>query len=61
MRVHRAVAGDDRLRGPHTKETPVEVLDLKPGELVRIKTFDQIVATLDQEETQSRHEPFAMK
>jgi hypothetical protein len=47
LRIHRAISGDDRLRGPHTKGTPVAVLDLKPGELVRIKDFDQIVATLD--------------
>lgn len=47
LRLHRAIAGDDRLRGPHTNGTPVAVLDLKPGELVRVKTFDQIVATLD--------------
>lgn len=47
LRLHRAMAGDDRIRGPHSKATPVAVLDLKPGELVRIKTFDEIVATLD--------------
>jgi hypothetical protein len=47
LRIHRAISGDDRLRGPHTKGTPIAVLDLKPGELVRIKDFDQIVATLD--------------
>jgi len=47
LRLHRAVAGEDRLRGPHTSGTPVGVLDLKPGELVRIKPLDQIVATLD--------------
>ncbi|HKD82305.1 MAG TPA: hypothetical protein VKH81_21620 [Candidatus Angelobacter sp.] len=47
LRLHRAVAGDDRIRGPHTKGTPSAVLDLKPGELVRIKTVDEIVATLD--------------
>jgi hypothetical protein len=47
LRLHRAIAGDDRLRGPHTNGTPVAVLDLKPGELVRVKAFDQIVATLD--------------
>ncbi|HZD94415.1 MAG TPA: hypothetical protein VE133_09185, partial [Candidatus Sulfotelmatobacter sp.] len=47
LRLHRAIAGEDRIRGPHTKVTPVAVLDLKPGELVRVKTFDQIVATLD--------------
>jgi len=48
LKLHHVVAGDDRLRGPHTKATPVAVLDLKPGELVRIKGVDQIVATLDQ-------------
>jgi hypothetical protein len=47
LRLHRAVAGDDRLRGPHTNGTPVAALDLSPGELVRVKAFDQIVATLD--------------
>ncbi len=47
LKLHRGIAGDDRLRGPHTKKTPVAVLDLKPGELVRIKPLDQIVATLD--------------
>jgi hypothetical protein len=47
VRLLRAVSGDDLLRGPHTKETPVEVLDLRPGELVRIKPVDQIVSTLN--------------
>jgi hypothetical protein len=47
LRLHRAVAGEARIRGPHVKGTPVEVLDLKPGEVVRVKTFDQVVATLD--------------
>lgn len=47
LRLHRAVAKDEKLRGPHTKGTPVVVLDLKPGELVRIKSFDEIVSTLD--------------
>jgi hypothetical protein len=47
LRLHRAAGGDDSLRGPHTNGTPVAVLDLKPGELVRVKTFDQIVSTLD--------------
>jgi hypothetical protein len=47
LRLHRAVAGEDQLRGPNAKGTPVGVLDLKPGELVRIKSFDQVVATLD--------------
>ena len=47
LRLHRAVAGDNRLRGPNTRGTPVVALDLKPGELVRVKPLDQIVATLD--------------
>jgi hypothetical protein len=47
LRLRRAISGDDRLRGLHTKQTPVEVLDLKPGELVRVKPLDQIVATLN--------------
>jgi hypothetical protein len=47
VRMLRAVSGDDRLRGLHTKETPVQVLDLKPGELVRIKPLEQIVSTLN--------------
>jgi hypothetical protein len=47
LRVDRAISGDDKLRGPHTNGTPVAVLDLKPGELVRVRPFDEIVATLD--------------
>jgi hypothetical protein len=47
VRILRALSGDDRLRGPNAKETPVGVLDLKPGELVRIKPLEQIVATLN--------------
>lgn len=47
LKLHRAVAGEERTRGPHTKATPVQVLDLKPGELVRVKPADQVVATLD--------------
>ncbi len=47
LKLHRAAHGDDKIRGPHTKQTPVEVLDLQPGELVRIKPVDQVVATLD--------------
>jgi hypothetical protein len=47
LRIHRAIAGEERTRGPHTKGTPAAVLDLKPGELVRVKTFDEIVSTLD--------------
>jgi hypothetical protein len=34
-------------QGPLTGRTPAETLDLKPGELVRIKTREQIIATLD--------------
>lgn len=34
------------LRGPH-KQTPTASLGLKPGDAVRIKSRDQIVATLD--------------
>lgn len=47
VRILRTVSGDDRLRGPNSKETPVGVLDLKPGELVRIKPLEEIVATLN--------------
>jgi hypothetical protein len=46
QKLRRAVAGDDWLRGPHTR-TPSTTLNLKPGELVRIKSRDEIVATLD--------------
>ena len=36
------------LQGPLKKgETPAETLDLQPGELVRIKSKDEILATLD--------------
>jgi hypothetical protein len=47
LRIHRAVSGDEKLRGPQKNGTPVAVLDLKPGELVRVKSFDEIVSTLD--------------
>jgi hypothetical protein len=47
IRIHKAIAGDNRLRGPCTHGTPVSAINLKPGELVRIKPLDQIVATLD--------------
>jgi hypothetical protein len=47
LRLHRAVAKDEKLRGPNTKTTPVAVLDLKAGELVRVKSFNEIVSTLD--------------
>ena len=46
QRVQRRAGADDRLRGPH-KKTPHGVLDLKPGELVRVKSQSEIVATLD--------------
>jgi hypothetical protein len=36
-----------RPRGEVTGTTPVEVLDLVPGEWVQIKTFEEIAATLD--------------
>ncbi len=47
LRLRRAFSGDEKLRGPQKNGTPVEVLDLKPGELVRVKSFDEIVSTLD--------------
>lgn len=46
QRVRRMMGGDDWLRGPH-KRTPSESLGLQPGERVRIKSRDEIVATLD--------------
>lgn len=46
QRLGRRLAGDTWLRGPH-KKTPNETLGLKPGELVRIKSRDDIIATLD--------------
>jgi hypothetical protein len=46
QRVQRRMGADQRLRGPH-KNTPHGVLDLKPGELVRVKSQSEIVATLD--------------
>ena len=47
QRLRRAAGGDPWLRGPH-KRTPSESLDLKPGEVVRVKSRAQIVETLDQ-------------
>ncbi|WP_214103449.1 hypothetical protein [Acrocarpospora catenulata] len=35
------------LRGTATNGTPVQTLDLRPGELVRIKSKEEIAATLD--------------
>jgi hypothetical protein len=46
QRLWRAARGDRWLRGPH-KRTPSESLGLKPGEVVRVKSRDQIVETLD--------------
>jgi hypothetical protein len=46
QKVRRALAGDGWLRGPHAR-TPSETLHLKPGEVVRIKSRAEIVATLD--------------
>ncbi len=45
-RVPRAFEGDSSLRGPN-KRTPIEVLDLLPGELVRVKSRARIAETLD--------------
>jgi hypothetical protein len=47
MRMRRAMRGHRWLRGPH-RRTPTETLDLKPGEIVRVKSRAQIVETLDQ-------------
>ena len=46
QRVRRVVHGEQWLRGPN-KRTPTMSLNLKPGEVVRIKSRTQIVATLD--------------
>jgi hypothetical protein len=35
------------LRGGKCEKTPTAVLGLKPGELVRVKSYDEILATLD--------------
>jgi len=45
-RFGRALGADGRIRRPQ-KRTPSATLDLKPGELIRIKTLDQIAETLD--------------
>jgi hypothetical protein len=47
LKLYRLVNRDERLRGPNKGGTPIASLDLKPGERVRVKTFDQVVATLD--------------
>jgi hypothetical protein len=46
-KLRRITYGDKLLRGPN-KTTPAASLDLKPGELVRVKRLNEIVATLDQ-------------
>jgi hypothetical protein len=46
MRVWRLRGGNKRLQGSRTR-TPTASLDLKPGELVRVKSLDQIAATLN--------------
>ena len=47
QKLQRAAGADRSLQGPH-KRTPGESLSLKPGEVVRVKSRAQIVATLDQ-------------
>jgi hypothetical protein len=47
QRLKRATGAEDRLKGSN-KQTPTEALNLKPGELVRIKSPEQIVTTLDE-------------
>lgn len=46
QRLQRAAGGDGWLHGSH-KRTPSESLDLKPGEVVRVKSRAQIAKTLD--------------
>jgi hypothetical protein len=45
-KLRRIRHGDKLLHGPN-KTTPAASLDLKPGEHVRVKSLNQIVATLD--------------
>ena len=45
-RVPRHFQGDSSLRGPNTR-TPLEVLDLQPGEVVCVKSRARIAETLD--------------
>jgi len=47
MRGWRLRGGNRRFQGPHTR-TPTASLDLKPGDIVRVKSVDQIAQTLDQ-------------
>ena len=46
QKIRRTFGCDDWLRGPH-KHTPTQSLNLRPGELVRVKPRAQIVQTLD--------------
>jgi len=46
QKVLRKLGCDDWLRGPN-KRTPIQSLNLQPGELVRVKSRSQIVETLD--------------
>jgi len=46
QKVLRRLGCDNWLRGPH-KRTPMQSLNLQPGELVRVKSRAQIVQTLD--------------
>jgi len=45
-KLYRAATGEPWFRGPHVR-TPRESLDLKPGDVVRVKSRAQIVKTLD--------------
>jgi hypothetical protein len=46
QKMLRRLGCDNWLRGPH-KRTPMQSLNLRPGELVRVKSRAQIVQTLD--------------
>ena len=46
LRAWRTFAGDNSLRGPNTR-TPSDSLDLQPGERVRVRSRNAIIATLD--------------
>jgi hypothetical protein len=46
-RVRRTLVGE-YARGPHRQVTPMESLDLRPGELVEVKPMEGIVQTLNE-------------
>jgi len=46
QRLRRATGGDGWLHGPHTR-TPTESLNLQAGDVVRIRSRDEIIQTLD--------------